>query len=175
MEKETVKRIFYFLEGKDGIRSLLWKLFHNEPLKEADLYVKGDLRLKHEKRLKALPDGLKVGGDLDLSFTKITSLPEDLEVGGDLNISSCKNLTSLPEGLKVDGGLTLSQSGIESLPQGLNLGGYLSIGYTLIKSLPEGLTVGGNLYIDNNPLKKYSDKELREIIKPGYIKGRIIR
>jgi hypothetical protein len=31
------------------------------------------------------------------------------------------------------------------------------------------------LYIYGTPLTKYSDEELREMIKPGFIKGEIVR
>jgi len=41
--------------------------------------------------------------------------------------------------------------------------------------LPEGLKVRGDLHIKNTELTKYSDDELREIIQPGFIKGKIIR
>ena len=49
-----------------------------------------------------LPEGLEVGGYLDLYKTEITSLPEGLKVGGDLNLYRTK-ITSLPEGLEVWG------------------------------------------------------------------------
>lgn len=47
------------------------------------------------------------GGDLDLSCTAITSLPEGLTVGGSLYLQSTP-ITSLPEGLIVGGWLDLS-------------------------------------------------------------------
>ena len=53
---------------------------------------------------------LKVVGDLDLSNTNITSLPDGLEVGRDLTLRGTK-ITSLPDGLKVGGGLDLYISG----------------------------------------------------------------
>jgi len=37
------------------------------------------------------------------------------------------------------------------------------------------LKVGGDLYIENTPLEKYSDKKLIEMIKPGFINGKIFR
>jgi hypothetical protein len=37
------------------------------------------------------------------------------------------------------------------------------------------LEVGNHIYIAKTPLKKYSDNELREMIKPGFIKGKIYR
>ena len=138
MEKETLKRIFEFLEEKENKLpkakgTLIWKMAFNEPLTEEDLNVKGDLNL-HNSKITSLPRGLKVGGYLNLFFKNITSLPEGLEVGGQLNLYS-----------------------------------------TYITSLPEGLKVGGDLHIFGTPLKKYTNKELREMIKPGFIKGKIYR
>jgi hypothetical protein len=37
------------------------------------------------------------------------------------------------------------------------------------------LKVRGKLHIENALLKKYTDDELREMIKPGFIDGEIIR
>ena len=99
---------------------------------------------------------------------------EDLNVKGDLNLHNSK-ITSLPRGLKVGGYLNLFFKNITSLPEGLEVGGDLYLDWSNIISLPEGLKVGGNLYIDNTPLKKYTNKELREMIKPGFIKGKIYR
>jgi hypothetical protein len=48
----------------------------------------------------ALPDNLTVGGNLDLSYTKIKSLPDNLTVGRDLYLSDTP-ITSLPDNLKV--------------------------------------------------------------------------
>jgi len=45
-------------------------------------------------------------GDLDLSNTKITSLPDNLKVGGSLYLSDIP-ITSLPDNLKVGGNLDL--------------------------------------------------------------------
>ena len=154
MKKEILKRIFEFLEEKGEHRiPLKWKLINNEPLTKEDLNVKGYLDLS-DLEITSLPKGLKVGGDLDLYNTKITSLPEGLKVGGDLDLYNTE---------------------IRLLPQGLEVGGSLYIQRTKIKSLPEGLEVGGDLYINTTPLTKYTDEELREMIKPGFIKGKIAR
>ena len=97
-------------------------------------------------------EGLSVGGDLDLSFSRIQSLPEGLSVGGDLYLSNSQ-IQSLPEGLSVGGSLYLSYSQIQSLPEGLNVGGTLRLGNTQIQSLPEGLSVGGDLYLRGTPIQ----------------------
>jgi hypothetical protein len=134
MKEETLKRIFDFLEEKGEQNApVKWKLINNIPLKKEELNV-------------------KVG--LDLSYTKIETLPE---------------------GLKVSGFLDLAYTFIESLPEGLKVGGHLDLIGTDIKFLPKGLEVGRNLYIDDSPLIKYSDNQLREMIRPGFIKGKIFK
>ena len=158
MEKQTLKRIFEFLEEKENKLpkakgTLIWKMTFNEPLIEEELNVKGDLNL-HNSKITSLPRGLKVGGYLNLFFKNITSLPEGLEVGGSLYLIGSK-IKSLPKGLKVDGNLNLEHTNITSLPKGLEVGGLMRIGYT--------------------PLKKYTDEQIKEMVKPGFIKGKIVR
>jgi hypothetical protein len=84
-------------------------------------------------------------------------------------------ITSLPEGLKVGDSLNLARTNITSLPEGFKVGGVLNLARTNITSLPKGLKVGGYMIINNTPLEKYSDNELREMIYPGFIKGEIRR
>jgi hypothetical protein len=100
---------------------------------------------------------LTIKGDLFLPDSDITSLPEGFKVGNSLNLMNCKNLISLPKGLKV--------------------GGYLDLGNcTSLTYLPEGLKIGAFLNIRNTKLAKYSDDELKDMIKPnGYIQLSIFR
>ena len=159
MEKEVLKKIFEFLEEKEGQThkskgSLRWKLFFNEQLTKEELNVKGNFYLKDTK-IESLPKGLEVEHDLYLNGSPITSLPEGLKVGGVLWLFSCESITSLPNDLKVGGGLDLR--------------------FTKVTSLPKGLEVDTFLVVSNTKLTKYSDEELREMVKPGFIKGRIIR
>jgi hypothetical protein len=42
----------------------------------------------NNSKITSLPEGLKVGGYLNLEHTNITSLPEGLKVGVDLHIIS---------------------------------------------------------------------------------------
>ena len=73
MEKEQLKRIFEFLEDKEEHNApFIWKWENNIPLTKKDLNIKGNFSLKRSK-VKSLPEGLKVGGDLDLKFSKIKS------------------------------------------------------------------------------------------------------
>ena len=47
-----------------------------------------------------LPDGLTVGGSLNLTgCTGLTALPEGLTVGEWLDLTGCTGLTALPDGL----------------------------------------------------------------------------
>ena len=155
MKKETLKKIFKFLEENGEHNApLMWKLQNNIPITEDDLIVNGDLYLGHSK-ITSLPEGLEVGGFLDLSYSLINSLPEGLKVGGSLSLFDCANITSLPEGLKV--------------------GRNLDLGFTKIISLPRGLKVEGFIDLNGTKLTEYTDDELRKMIKPGYIKGRIIK
>ena len=134
MKKETLKRLFQFLEEKEGENApVKWKIINNEPLSEEDL---------------------NVYGDLDFRFSSITSLPEGLNVGRDLDIFG-SDITSLPKGLKV--------------------GRFLDIRSTKITSLSKGLELGSSLFIRTTPLVKYSDEELQDMVKPGFIDGRIHR
>ena len=134
MEKETLKRIFEFLEEKENHKvPFIIKVKCEIPFTKEELNVKHNLNLIFSK-ITSLPKGLKVGGDLYLQYSSIESLPKDLKVGGDLH---------------------LNNSSINSLPEGLEVEGYLNIRLM--------------------PLKEYTDKELRDMIKPGFIKRKIIR
>ena len=103
-----------------------------------------------QKRIQQyMKDGGK--GNLNLSDTPITSLPNNLKVGGDLYLENTP-ITSLPDNLQVDGDLDLNNSSITSLPNDLK--------------------VGWGLYLEDTPLsKKYSKEEIEKMI-PG-VKGEI--
>ena len=175
MEKETLKNIFNFLEKNDNIKTPLMVKFMSEmPLTKEELNVKGNLNLQFSK-ITSLPEGLKVRGNLTLDYSKITSLPEGLSVGGDFDLSNT-NITSLPEDLDVGGNLYLyGCTNLTSLPEGLKVSTLQLEGCTSLTLLPKGLKVGGPLIIRYTPLKKLSDAELKEMIKPGFIKGKIYR
>jgi hypothetical protein len=99
---------------------------------------------------------------------------EDLNVKGDLYLRDSK-IPSLPKGLKVGGDLDLGWTKITSLPEGLEVGGILDLYWTNITSLPKGLKVDDYLNIRETTLLEYTDDELRKMIQPGVIKGKIIR
>jgi hypothetical protein len=176
MEKEALKNIFNFLEKNDNIKTPLMGKFMSEmPLTKEELNFKGNLNL-HFSKITSLPKGLKVKGNLDLDYSKITSLPEGLSVGIDLDLSNCTELTSLPEDLDVGGNLYLyGCTNLTSLPEGLKVSTLQLEGCTSLTLLPKGLKVLGPLIIRYTPLKKLSDEQLKEMIKPGFIKGKIYR
>ena len=89
-----------------------------------------------------MKDGGK--GNLDLSNTPITSLPNGLTVGGYLYLRNTK---------------------ITSLPNGLTVGGNLYLWDTPITSLPNDLKVEDDLYLENTPIsKKYTEEEIKKMV-----------
>ena len=133
----------------------------------------------HNNILKRIFDFLEEKGEHNapVKWKLINNIPlteDDLNVKGDLDLFDSK-IKSLPEGLKVSGTLDLSYSKIISLPKGMEVGGTLFLHLSKITSLPKGLEIGEHLFIGKTPLTKYSDEELREMIKPGFIKGKIVR
>ena len=121
-------------------------------------YYSGDLYLAYCTGITSLPEGLTVGGSLDLRYAGITSLPEGLIVGGFLDLEDVTGITSLPKDLTVGGYLYLQGTGITSLPDGLTVGGPLYLeNCTGITSLPEGLTVGGSIYLSGTSITSLPD------------------
>jgi len=111
-----------------------------ERIEAYSLKRKADAEDKIQQYIK---NGMK--GNLFLSPSPITSLPD--------------NLT------KVGGNLDLSFTQTTSLPSNLTVGGYLNLYYTPITSLPSDLTVMGSLNLRKTPLsKKYSEDEIRAMV-----------
>ena len=119
MEKEALKRLFDFLEEKEGHNTpFLWKWKNEIPLTEKDLDIEGDLDLTYSN-IESLPEGLEVSGDLILSYCEnISSLPEGLIVRGNLILQDCSQLYSLPKGLKVGGTLYIDMSPLGNYSNG---------------------------------------------------------
>ena len=84
-----------------------------------------------------------MGGNLDLSGTRISSLPADLNVDGD--IRAPYGLTSLPAGFRVGGDLYVNDAKFTSLPPGLDVGMNLHLFRTPVTSLPADLQVGDRI------------------------------
>jgi hypothetical protein len=157
MEIETLKKIIEFLEKEENRpKPFAYKVKINHPFTEDELNFDGDLILTHSA-ITSLPEGLRVQGDLWL-------------LGSEIN--------SLPEGLYVKGSLDVSHTYIESLPDNLYVGDDLWFKYSNIGEIPKNLYVGGELDIEETPLaKKYTDGEIRrnKNLNNGSFKGNIIR
>jgi len=151
----NLEKVFEFIKEKRGYDyPVIYKLLNGLPLSEDELTIDGDLDLTNTN-ITSLPDNLKVGGDLVLENSKITSLPDNLQVGGDL---------------------VLENSKITSFPDNLYVGEFLDIRNTKINTIPDNLYVGGYLYLNYTPLsKRYSKEEIREMIEDmgGYLGGNI--
>jgi hypothetical protein len=101
---------------------------------------------------------------------------DELNIKGDLDLSYIPNVFSLPNGLKIEGDLDLDNSAIETLPEGLEVGNDLYLRESPnITSLPKRLKVHRDLYIADTELEEYTNEQLRDMIKPGFIRGNIYR
>ena len=111
-------------------------------------------------------DKIVVDGDLYLSRTPITSLPDNLHVGGDLDLRGTP-ITSLPDNLSVGGSLDLRRTQITSLGDNLSVGGSLYLIGTPIEYLPDNLAVKEKIYIYGTPLNQ-NDKLVNKYMAKGY-------
>jgi hypothetical protein len=85
--------------------------YPNEILKNIS-YVEGYLDLSYSK-ITELPENLEVDGYLSLANTKISKLPNGLIVRGDLILTNCKKIDSLPKDLMVKGNLVLNDKNLD--------------------------------------------------------------
>ena len=160
MKRETIEKIFKFLEKKEG-----------KEIPE---------RWSIVEKLETHPDGIqyKHNGNLILINRNITKLPNDLYVEGKLFIIET-DITELPNKLYVDGTLSLKGCNqLTELPDNLHVGESLDLRGTNISEIPNNLYVGIHLFIYDTPLAdKYTDHEIRTMIrsKGGTIISLIIR
>ena len=168
MNRETIEKILNFLETKEG-KELPGSWFAS--IRKLNLI----------KELENHPDNIRYihEGDLHLSNTNITKLPNDLYVKGDLYLFNSKQLTELPNDLYVRRGLFLFRSNVTKLPNNLYVADDLSL-YECkqIKDLPNNLHVGGDVLITGTQLAdKYTDEEIYDIVAStgGLIAGKILR
>ena len=101
----------------------------------------------YESKVETLGNLTSVGGYLDLSYSEIEDLGNLISVGGwlDLNQSTIKSLGNLTS---VGGNLDLYESEIEDLGNLTSVGGYLDLTDTPLS-------------------KKYTEEEIREMVKVG--------
>ena len=148
MKLETIEKIFNFIKEKEGMDIPLIFLVKIE-------------KLKFIEELENHPYGIqyKHKGDLNLSYSKITKLPNDLYVVRSLVLYDCQQLTKLPDNLYVGGDLNLFNCrNITELPNKLYVEGFFII-------------------IKTKLANKYSDEEIYEMVRlgGGEIKGDILR
>ena len=110
-----------------------------------------------ETGLTTLPKGLKVKGELNISYSDITDIPDDCEFGclamEETKITKLRNnlnliyldargsaLQQLPKGLKVKGMLNISETKITEIPHDCEFGS-LDISYTKITKLRDNLVL----------------------------------
>ena len=190
MKIETIEKILNFLNTKEN-KKLPKKWFDSiEKLKliyELENHpdgiqyrYKGNLELS-DSNITKLPNDLYVEGFLDLKRCKeLTKLPYNLYVGSYLSLYGCQQLTELPNKLFVGGFFSLdSCKKITELPDKLHVGDFFSLdSCKKITELPNNLYVGGNLWLANTPLaNNYTDDEIIEMIdsKGGTLIGQIVR
>ena len=122
----------------------------------------------YDSSLSVLPKALKVKGELNISRTNITEIPDDCEFGKLLmeytKINKLRDnlelkylnvygslLQELPKGLKVEGLLNISHTNITKIPDDCEFDS-LNISYTKITKLRDNLELDC-LIIHNTPLK----------------------
>ena len=159
MKKETIAKIFSFLEEKED---------RNPPRKWVNLIKKLKLIKELIKELETLPDGMPyvVEGSLDLSSSGVKKLPNNLHVVGDLFLFDCGELIELPEKLYVGRGLFLSQTKIKRLPENLHVGEDLDVQESDIEEIPNNLYVGGSFYLTGTPLEYdgYTEIDIHKMV-----------
>jgi uncharacterized protein (TIGR02996 family) len=121
-------------------------------------------------RLRAVL-GMTGIGDLDLAYTRLTSLPDNLTVCGRLVLAGIRidlptdnmcvdchhplnhvQIGRSPGRFTVGGDVDLSGTPVTTLPNHLYVGGDLNLAYTPVATLPEDLRVGGHLFLNRTPI-----------------------
>jgi hypothetical protein len=111
---------------------------------------RGDLKLG-KSPIKILPDNLThVGGNLDLTYSKIEDLNNLERLNGSLYLSLCKNLKSVGKLREVNGKISLSYTSITKVPDFIvNANGELGLSGLKIEDLNNLETVNENLHLNN--------------------------
>lgn len=107
--------------------------------------IKARAIVANYSKIREIGEGLRLEGNLELRQCPVTSLPDDLDVGGELNLS-CTRITALPSTIRC-GGLDISSTRVSHLPDGLVRGGNVNCDFTRIAELPKSLRVVGTLSI----------------------------
>lgn len=88
-----------------------------------------ELCLRHCPELERLPEGIRASRLLLLEgLPRLRSLPVGMVLGGDLEIRNCERLETLPEGLQVPGDLCLENlPSIQGIPNNFRVGGTIKV------------------------------------------------
>lgn len=139
-----------------------------------NFHVKGTLMVSRT-RLRDLPAGLVVHGNLSCRGNDIEALPDDISVSGGIWLADSK-FTRLPTGLKC-GGLDISRTAISILPEDTHIRGPLEaresalakisarcvveqemeLSHSLVTTLPADLTAGGSVDLTHTPVVSIPD------------------
>lgn len=103
-----------------------------------------------------LKDGLRVGGDLQVQFSTLDTLPSNLAVGG-LLLNKIRGASSIPASAEINGSVYLSDTDITTLAGRTDWPGDLRIPKSRITHLPYGLSVAGSLEVSWVPLVEFPD------------------
>ena len=159
MEKETIENIFTFLKTRE----------RKEIPQEWINFKKKD---KLIKELENHPNGIqyRYEGNLNLSYSNITKLPNDLYVSGELDLRGCKQLEKLPNNLYVKYSLDIiGCDQLTELPDKLHVGNHLDLRNLQITNLPNELYVGGLLVLKNTPLDNMTEMPTGVKVKQGVL------
>ena len=121
--------------------------------------IGGNLELSRTQLLRRLPNGLVVKGNINLSSSHIEQLPDDVKIGGDLTLSYTKHLQRLPDTFtKINGNLDLYNSTCSHWGNALTfIGGGANCRNSAITKLPHNLTINGSLSLEYSAITKLPD------------------
>jgi hypothetical protein len=111
---EKIYNLFKFVEDKypEYKTPTALKILNGDTLTEEDLNIKGDIDLSYT-RIASLPDNLTISGYLFLrGCTKLRSLPNNLTVSIGVILYGCTNLERLGRNLSIGGGIILKDTAI---------------------------------------------------------------
>jgi hypothetical protein len=104
-----------------------------------------------DSKISSIGPGLIVKGDLNISRTDVTTLPNDMDVWGTIHARQTV-INRLPTGFSCEGDLDLTQASLTELPGGMKIGGSLVLHDNDIAELPEDLSVGKDLVITHTDI-----------------------
>ena len=143
----------------------------DEDLLKIYYYIKngstGELDL-YESVLQYLPTWLtKVNGELTISKSSISDIPDTLEITGSIYASD-SNLKEFRR-TEVSRSLALDYTKVTKLPINLKVHGYLSVEGIQFEEIPKNLEIDGTFYIRHSNLEQFTDEELHKMYKIGAI------